>query len=195
MADAAPVLPDLLAPGLRLVLCGSAVSAVSAKVRAPYAGPGNKFWPVLHEAGITPRRFQPSEWQRLLKLGIGLTDINKQESGADSALSAAADDPDALARKIEAYRPKWLAFTAKRPAQVFFRNTFGIRSKHSRRALMGAVFRSQDIGSRGITFFIRNKIGFNLDLYFLKGDALLDIKIIEITVIGIYHNPISGLLI
>lgn len=127
MADAAPVLPDLLAPGLRLVLCGSAVSAVSAKVRAPYAGPGNKFWPVLHEAGITPRRFQPSEWQRLLKLGIGLTDINKQESGADSALSAAADDPDALARKIEAYRPKWLAFTAKRPAQVFFRNTFGIR--------------------------------------------------------------------
>ncbi len=40
---APPVLPDLLAPGLALVFCGSAVGAVSARLGASYAGPGNKF--------------------------------------------------------------------------------------------------------------------------------------------------------
>src|SRR3546814_13773735 len=51
----APVLPDVLAPGLRLVFCGSAAGRKSAELGAYYAGPGNKFWPTLYEIGLTPR--------------------------------------------------------------------------------------------------------------------------------------------
>ena len=122
------VLPDLLSPGLITVFCGSAAGRVSAEVGAPYAGPGNKFWPMLAETGLTPRRLAPQDSALLVELGIGLTDINKSEFGADSDLSAAGDDPDRLLSKIEHFQPRIVAFTAKRPAQVFLRHRFGRKS-------------------------------------------------------------------
>ena len=36
------VLPDVLAPGLRIVFCGTAVGVTSAQLGAYYARPGNK---------------------------------------------------------------------------------------------------------------------------------------------------------
>ena len=121
------MLPDLLAPGLVTVFCGSAVGAASARLRAPYAGPGNKFWPMLAETGLTPVRFAPADYNALLDLGIGLTDLNKTQSGADSDLTADGDDTRALLAKIEAHRPRQLAFTAKRPARSFLMSVFGFR--------------------------------------------------------------------
>jgi len=121
------LLPDLLSPGLRVVFCGSALGAMSYRLQAPYANPGNKFWRALHEAGITPRRMQPGEYRELLALGIGLTDINKTQFGNDVDLSHEHDDAASLLRKVKRYRPGVLAFTAKRPAQVFLREVFGTR--------------------------------------------------------------------
>lgn len=120
------IIPDLLAPKLKLVFCGSALGTASARARAFYAKPGNKFWPVLHAVGLTPRRFAPAEYAELLELGIGLTDMNKTQSGNDTDLAPEHDDPVGLAKKILRYRPGILAFTAKRPAQVFLRSQFGI---------------------------------------------------------------------
>ena len=113
------VLPDVLVPGLVTVFCGSAVGRKSALLRAPYAGPGNKFWPTLAAAGITPRLIVPGEFRVIPDFGIGLTDMNKREFGGDHELTADADDPRALRRKIMRFKPRILAFTAKRPAQVF----------------------------------------------------------------------------
>ena len=50
------ILPDRLQAGLRLVLCGTAAGRVSALRGQYYAGPGNLFWPLLAETGLTPRR-------------------------------------------------------------------------------------------------------------------------------------------
>jgi len=122
-----PVLPDLLDAGVATIFCGSAVGAASARRGLPYAGPGNKFWPMLHETGLTARLFAPDDYRDLLGLKIGLTDINKTQSGADTDLSRDADDVDAVIAKIETYQPKLLAFTAKRPAQVFMKSVFGRR--------------------------------------------------------------------
>jgi TDG/mug DNA glycosylase family protein len=127
MSDRHPIIPDLLQPGLRLVFCGSALGAASARAKAYYAKPGNKFWPTLHAVGLTPRRFAPAEYPALLGLGIGLTDINKTQSGNDDVLAPEHDDVAGLAAKIEQYRPAILAFTAKRPAQVFLRDSFGLK--------------------------------------------------------------------
>jgi TDG/mug DNA glycosylase family protein len=63
------ILPDLLAPGLNIVFCGTAVSAVSAARGAYYAGPGNAFWPTLYAVGLTPRRFEPEEYPSIIRLG------------------------------------------------------------------------------------------------------------------------------
>jgi TDG/mug DNA glycosylase family protein len=113
------VLPDLLGPGLKIVFCGSAVGAASARAGAPYAKPGNKFWPTLHAAGFTSRLVAPADWREILALGLGLTDLNKVEFGNDTDISPEGDDVAALRTKIERYRPRCLAFTAKRPARVF----------------------------------------------------------------------------
>jgi TDG/mug DNA glycosylase family protein len=78
---------DLLRPGLRLVICGTAAGETSAKLGAYYARPGNKFWRVLHEVGLTPdRALFPSEFRELLTYGIGLTDLAKGVSGMDHTL-------------------------------------------------------------------------------------------------------------
>jgi TDG/mug DNA glycosylase family protein len=112
------ILPDVLAPNLKIVFCGSAAGTKSAQLGMPYAGPGNKFWPTLHAAGFTPTLWHPSDFKKLPTLGYGLTDINKTEFGMDVDLTD-GDDPDALRRKIMKYQPCILAFTAKRPAMVF----------------------------------------------------------------------------
>lgn len=121
------VLPDVLEDGLATLFCGSAVGTVSAQREAYYAGPGNKFWPTLYAVGMTDRLIAPEEYPVVLSYRIGFTDMNKTEFGADSDLSGGADNPHAVFEKTRRYRPGILAFTAKRPAQVFMRSVFGRR--------------------------------------------------------------------
>jgi double-stranded uracil-DNA glycosylase len=114
----ADVLADLLAPDLRVLLCGSAAGAVSAARGMPYAGPGNRFWRTLFEVGLTPELLSPESAPRLLEFGIGLTDLCKTASGSDAELPPEADDVDRLRATVRAYRPGVLAFVGKRAAQV-----------------------------------------------------------------------------
>lgn len=108
---------DVVEPGLRVVFCGTALSAVSAQVGAPYAGPGNAFWPALAEVGLTPRRLEPAEFREVLRYGIGLTDLCKTRSGSDAEIGTHGFDVPRLAGLIDRYRPAWLAFTSKTAAQ------------------------------------------------------------------------------
>ncbi len=114
----APLVPDLLAPNLKVVFCGTAPSKASAAARAYYAKPGNRFWPTLHAVGLTPRRFAPHEYRDLLGLGIGLTDLCKHHAGTDAELPADAFDGAALERKLARHAPRWVAFTSKNAAQA-----------------------------------------------------------------------------
>lgn len=115
------LVPDLLKPNLRLVFCGTALSRVSAREKAYYANPANLFWPTLAATGITPERFRPKDYPRLLELGIGMTDLCKTAFGNDDELPAGALDRDALHKKIETYQPQLLAFTSKNAAHSYFR--------------------------------------------------------------------------
>lgn len=114
------ILPDILAPGLRLVVCGSAAGTRSAELGAYYAGPGNRFWGMLHRVGLTPVILAPAEFRSVLAYGIGLTDIVKTAFGPDSGLKPADFDREGLHRRIEMFQPKVLAFNGKRSASSFF---------------------------------------------------------------------------
>lgn len=105
---------------MRLVFCGTAPSAISAREKAYYANPGNQFWKTLHRVGLTPQLLKPQEYPQLLKLGIGLTDLCKTVSGNDDELPAHAISPPAVREKIERYRPRLVAFTSKHGASLFF---------------------------------------------------------------------------
>jgi double-stranded uracil-DNA glycosylase len=102
---------------LRVVFCGTAAGAVAARVGAPYAGPGNRFWWVLHETGLTPRELRPAEFRELLRYGLGLTDVAKYTSGGDSSLVRSDFDAVAVVAKVERHAPGILAFVGKRAAQ------------------------------------------------------------------------------
>jgi double-stranded uracil-DNA glycosylase len=107
------ILPDVLEPGLRVVFCGTAAGKASARVGAYYAGPGNAFWPTLHEVGLTPRRLEPAEFRELPRYGIGLTDMCKVRSGSDAEIGADGFDVARLVAALEENAPAWIAFTSK----------------------------------------------------------------------------------
>jgi TDG/mug DNA glycosylase family protein len=113
-------LPDQLQPDLRLVFVGTAASERSAATGHYYAHPGNRFWRVIHEVGITPRRYAPREFPEVLALGIGFTDLCKQGAGMDHQALRAPIDVAGFRVKIGRYRPRTIAFTSKKAASLFY---------------------------------------------------------------------------
>ena len=69
------VVPDLVRPGLDVLLCGINPSLWSGAVGLHFATPGNRLWPALHAAGWTERRLQPHETDAVLTAGLGITNL------------------------------------------------------------------------------------------------------------------------
>jgi TDG/mug DNA glycosylase family protein len=103
--------PDLTGPGLRVLFCGINPSLYSAVVGHHFARPGNRFWPALHAGGFTPRRFDPSEGDALLKLGFGITNLVDRATAAADELSAEEFREGALGleAKVGRDRPRFVA--------------------------------------------------------------------------------------
>jgi TDG/mug DNA glycosylase family protein len=104
-------LPDLLAPGLDIVFSGINPGLYSTAVGHHFARPGNRFWPTLFAAGLTPTLFVGEDDAKLPGLGIGMTNIAprttaKAEQLTLEELRAGANS---LRRKILRYQPKLLA--------------------------------------------------------------------------------------
>jgi TDG/mug DNA glycosylase family protein len=109
---------DVLAPGLRVVFCGTALGTQSARVGAYYAGRGNQFWTTLHEVGLTPAVLRPDQYPVLLEHGIGLTDVCKTRSGSDAEVGGDGFDVPRLIAELERYSPAWIAFNGKNAARA-----------------------------------------------------------------------------
>lgn len=105
---------------MRIVFCGTAAGRRSAAVGAYYAGNSNKFWQVLADVGLTPRRLAPEEFGMLTSFGIGLTDLAKKHSGTDESIPGEAWDVAGFARRIKRAAPGIVAFNGKLAASVFF---------------------------------------------------------------------------
>ncbi len=104
--------PDLIAPGLKILFVGINPSLYSAAVGHHFARPGNRFWPALHAAGFTDRLLHPSEGRLLLARGYGITNIADPATATADELSAADLLAGArkLTRKVKRYRPAIVAF-------------------------------------------------------------------------------------
>lgn len=114
-AQPASILPDILAPGLDVIFVGAAPSLNSARVGHYYAGPSNRFWLLLHQAGFTPRRLQTEEDHEVLNYGIGLTGIFRDRStSANHLLPEPSDDRRAaLLAKLLHYAPRFVCYNGK----------------------------------------------------------------------------------
>lgn len=112
------MLPDYVAPGLRILFCGTAVGRESARRGHYYAGPGNDFWTFLHESGLTPVPLTPEQDARVLEFGLGLTDLAKQVAASKDADLREDYDVSGFVSTVERLTPRWIAFHGKEAAKV-----------------------------------------------------------------------------
>jgi double-stranded uracil-DNA glycosylase len=114
-APSASAVPDILAPGLRCVFCGINPGRRSWAAGQHFANPRNDFWRLLADAGLTPRRLDPSEQWSLLELGYGLTNAayRTTKGSGDLRRSDFAGSQERLARLAADLRPGWIAFVGK----------------------------------------------------------------------------------
>ena len=111
LAAAGKTVPDVAAPGLRVLFCGINPGLYTAAIGHHFGRPGNRFWPTLHAAGFTPRLFDPSEEQQLLPLGYGITNVVERATAAADELTAdeIRDGGKRLVERVERLAPAFLA--------------------------------------------------------------------------------------
>lgn len=123
-AAADRTVPDVIAPGLDVLFCGINPGLYTAAVGHHFARPGNRFWPTLHAAGITPRLLRPDEQSELLTWGYGITNVADRATATAAELSTAEliAGGEALARKVALHRPRILAVLGV----TAYRTAFGV---------------------------------------------------------------------
>jgi TDG/mug DNA glycosylase family protein len=104
-------LRDIIAPGLEILFCGINPGLYSAAVGCHFGRPGNRFWPVLHRAGLTDRQLSPFEQRQLLGYGLGITNLAARATKTAAELEPQELEAGArvLRRKLARYRPRVLA--------------------------------------------------------------------------------------
>jgi TDG/mug DNA glycosylase family protein len=117
--------PDVLAPGLRVIFCGINPGRVSATAGAHFANPRNDFWRLLHAARFTSRILEPSEQFELLDYEIGVTNAAARTTRGSGDLRKADFEGAAerLERLAHELRPDWIGFVGKEA----YRGAFGER--------------------------------------------------------------------
>lgn len=110
-AAADKTIPDVVAPGLRVLFAGINPGLYSAATGYHFARPGNRFWPALHLSGFTARQLSPHEQGELLTLGLGITNVVPRATARAGELSPAEIRAGgrALAGKVARLTPGWLA--------------------------------------------------------------------------------------
>jgi TDG/mug DNA glycosylase family protein len=126
--------PDLVRPGLAVLLCGINPSLTSGAVGLHFATPGNRLWPTLHASGWTPRRLLPHETEELLACGCGITNLVARATARADEL----DDGElraGLGRLVQLEQdiaPRYVAFlglSAYRAATGERRATVGLQDR------------------------------------------------------------------
>ncbi len=104
-------IPDVIAPGLKVLFCGINPGLYSGATGHHFARPGNRFWPVLHAAGFTARQLSPAEQQLLLAAGYGVTNLVARATATADELTPAEllAGQQRLAATVETCQPRVVA--------------------------------------------------------------------------------------
>ncbi|MFJ1598095.1 G/U mismatch-specific DNA glycosylase [Streptomyces sp. NPDC088261] len=116
------VIPDVVAEGLRVLFCGINPGLMSAATGHHFARPGNRFWPVLHLSGFTPRQLSPAEQDELLTYGLGITNVAARATARADELSDEEfrEGGRLLVAKVQLLRPRWLAVVGVTAYRIAF---------------------------------------------------------------------------
>ncbi|HZK05223.1 MAG TPA: G/U mismatch-specific DNA glycosylase [Actinomycetaceae bacterium] len=123
---------DVVGPGMRLLLVGINPGLWSAAVDAPFARPGNRFWPAMFRAGLTSRPvdasrgLDPADRQDLLGRGVGITNLvgHATARAAELRHTELREGGTRLERTVGEWRPAVVAVLGL----TAYRTAFGRRS-------------------------------------------------------------------
>jgi double-stranded uracil-DNA glycosylase len=106
---------DHLRENLDVIFVGFNPSIRSSETGHHYANPNNRFWRILFESGITPRKYETTEDYKLLELGFGMTNIVARPTKAADEITKEEylEGKQELKLKIETYQPKIVCFVGK----------------------------------------------------------------------------------
>ena len=104
-------IPDVMAPGLRVLFCGINPGLWSGATGSHFARPGNRFWKVLHLSGFTDRLLAPWEGPDLPRIGLGITNLVARTTASEAELAPDEfrDGAERLRALVAAVGPAWLA--------------------------------------------------------------------------------------
>ena len=104
-------MPDVIAPGLRVLFCGINPGLYTAAVGHHFARPGNRFWPALFAAGFTEQLVSPFDERELLAHGFGVTNVVMRATATAAQLTREELQAGGkrLRAKVRRYRPDFLA--------------------------------------------------------------------------------------
>ncbi|WML40060.1 mismatch-specific DNA-glycosylase [Neobacillus sp. OS1-2] len=106
---------DHLKKDLAILFVGFNPSIRSGELGHYYANPNNRFWRILFEAGLTPRKYEAAEDTKLLEIGYGFTNIVARPTKAADEITKEEyrEGREVLRHKIERYQPKVVCFVGK----------------------------------------------------------------------------------
>jgi G:T/U-mismatch repair DNA glycosylase len=133
------MIPEIWTPNLMVVFVGTVVTELSDTLGFYHLHPRDRFWEMLVVGGITPKHvitaqeskalaeghrsgsltdpvramFIEKKTEHLLRLGIGLTDLNRRvivPGDKDPGAKPTGDDVDTFIAKVQERKPRILAF-------------------------------------------------------------------------------------
>ncbi|RBP96338.1 G/U mismatch-specific uracil-DNA glycosylase [Cytobacillus firmus] len=106
---------DHLKQNLDLLFVGFNPSIRSGETGHHFANPNNRFWKILYESGLTPRKFDAFEDYKLLELGYGMTNIVPRPTKAADEITKEEykEGREELIKKISDLKPKIICFVGK----------------------------------------------------------------------------------
>jgi len=144
--------PDVIAPGLKVLFCGINPGLYTAAVGHHFARPGNRFWPKLHLAGFTPKQLSPFDEEQLLGYGYGIVNIVEHATARADELTAEdlTRGGAALEEKVRIFKPCFCAILGLGAYRLAFRHP---------KASPG--LRSEKLGGVASTWVLPNPSGLN----------------------------------
>ena len=106
---------DHLSENLKILFVGFNPSIRSSELGHHYANPNNRFWRIVYDSGLTPRKYDATEDAKLLELGYGFTNIVQRPTKAADEITKEEykHGKEILKKKVEQLKPKVVCFVGK----------------------------------------------------------------------------------
>ncbi len=106
------MLPDYLAPNLKIIFIGLNPGTFSDQAGHYFARPTNLFWTALYESGLVKQPLAPNDDVRINEFGFGLTDLVPRVTPNIDSLTAEefVAGGKILREKIQTFTPRIACF-------------------------------------------------------------------------------------